>query len=62
MTTIMMIMTLMPNVILQTDKKYNMTTTKMITTMMPIDLLQHKTLWCYNLKISEGPKRRRTYL
>jgi hypothetical protein len=62
MTTIMMTMTLMPNAILQTNKKYNMTTTKMITTMMPIDLLQHKTLWCYNLKIGEGPKRKRTYL
>jgi hypothetical protein len=62
MTTIMMIMTLMPNAILQNNKKYNMTTTKMITMMMPIDLLQHKILWCCNLKINEGPRRIRTYL
>ncbi len=62
MTTTMMIMTLMPNAMLQTNKNYNMTTTKMIAMMMPIDLLQHKILWCYNLKIDEGPRRRRTYL
>jgi hypothetical protein len=62
MTTTMVTMTLMFNATLQTNKKYNMTTTKVITTMMPIDLLQHKTLWCCNLKIDEGPRRKRTYL
>jgi hypothetical protein len=56
MTTTMVTMTLMFNATLQTNKKYNMTTTKVITTMMPIDLLQHKTLWCSNLKTGEGPR------
>jgi hypothetical protein len=62
MTTTMMTMTLMLNAILQTNQKYNMTTTIVITTMMPIDLLQHKTLWCSNLKTGEGPRWKRTYL